>query len=76
MQKANRLIKNFLASKKNTAFVNVWALMLDKNGKPREELFVADRLHMNDEGYAVWTKKLKPYLLKTKKLHAEKTALQ
>ena len=73
---ANRLIKNFLATKKNTAFVNVWALMLDKNGKPREELFVADRLHMNDEGYAVWTKKLKPYLLNTKQLHAEKTAMQ
>jgi lysophospholipase L1-like esterase len=37
--------------------------MLDAQGKPRKELFRWDGLHMNVEGYAVWTSIIKPVLL-------------
>jgi len=59
---ANKLVKKFLATKKKTAFADVWPLMLDGEGRPNEALFVEDKLHMNQEGYAIWAKVLDKYL--------------
>lgn len=61
---ANTKIKAYLAKEKNAAFVDVFPLMLTKEGKMRPELFVSDMLHMNTDGYAIWKKAVKPYLLK------------
>ena len=61
--KANLLIKQFLASQQNAAFIDIFPQML-QNGKSRPELFVADMLHMKPEGYAIWQKAVKPYLIK------------
>jgi lysophospholipase L1-like esterase len=62
--KANLLIKKFLATKRSTRFVDVWTPMLNKAGQPRAELFVEDRLHMNDKGYAIWQQLIEPRLLR------------
>ena len=43
-------------------FINVFPEMLSSYGKPRPEIFVADQLHMNAAGYAIWTSILKPYV--------------
>jgi lysophospholipase L1-like esterase len=59
----NKLIKAFLATQKNSVFVDIFPLMLI-DGHSRPELFVGDMLHMNSEGYAIWEKAVKPYLLK------------
>lgn len=59
----NARIKAFLATEKNTVFVDVYPLMLD-NGKLRPELYVGDKLHMTRLGYAIWEKAVKPYLIK------------
>ncbi len=61
---SNALIKKFLAGEANTTFVNVYSLMLTKDGKLRPELFVEDMLHMNAKGYAIWRKAVEPHLLK------------
>jgi lysophospholipase L1-like esterase len=61
---SNALIKKFLAGEANTTFVNVYSLMLTKEGKLRPELFVADMLHMNATGYAIWRKAVEPHLMK------------
>ncbi|WP_316828118.1 GDSL-type esterase/lipase family protein [Pedobacter miscanthi] len=58
---ANRLIREYLSHEKNTAFVDIFSPML-KEGKSRPELFVGDMLHMNQQGYDIWEKALKPYL--------------
>ena len=63
-KEANALIKSFLATDKNVVFVDVFPLMLTKEGKSRPELFLADKLHMNPDGYAIWSKAVEPYLLK------------
>ena len=63
MQDANKQIKTFLKKKKKTAFIDVWEPMLNEEGKPKDELFVGDKLHMNEKGYAIWQKKIEPYLL-------------
>lgn len=62
MEKANWEIKQFLKEEKNADFIDIWHLMLDKNGKPRKELFGKDMLHMNDKGYLIWQKAIKPDL--------------
>jgi lysophospholipase L1-like esterase len=61
---ANNKIKAFLATKQNTAFVDVYHKMLDKEGLPIKEIYLGDSLHMNAKGYAIWQKELKPHLLK------------
>lgn len=62
MKQGNRLIKKFLQKKKNTAFVDVWKPMLNKNGEPNEALFLDDKLHMNAKGYCIWQKLIEPKL--------------
>jgi len=61
---SNALIKKFLAGEANTKFVDVYPLMLTKDGKLKPELFVEDMLHMNATGYAIWRKAVEPLLLK------------
>ncbi len=60
---SNALIKVFLAKEANTKYVDVYSLMLTKDGKLRPELFVEDMLHMNAAGYAIWRKAVEPHLL-------------
>jgi lysophospholipase L1-like esterase len=61
---ANTSIRSFLSKEKKTVFVDVYSKMLDKDGKPVQEIFREDNLHMNAKGYVIWQKELKPYLLK------------
>ena len=44
------------------AFINVFPLMLGPDGLPKPDIFVADRLHMNPKGYAIWKEAVGPYL--------------
>lgn len=60
---SNALIQKFLAGEANTSFIDIFPKMLD-NGKSRSELFVGDMLHMNPDGYAIWEKAVKPYLIR------------
>ncbi len=61
-QKANKLIEVEIKKDKNATFVDVWKPMLGANGEPTEDIFVADKLHMNSKGYAIWTRILDKYL--------------
>jgi lysophospholipase L1-like esterase len=61
---ANNIIKKYLATKKKTAFIDVYTKMLNADGSPMAGLFVSDSLHMNAKGYAIWKRIMEPYLLK------------
>ena len=58
----NRLVREYIASGKNMAFVDLWDVTLGPDGLPRAELFVADRLHPSAEGYQIRTKLLRPVI--------------
>ena len=60
--RTNELIAAECAIGRNCLYVDVATPMLDKDGKPRPALFVADQLHMNSAGYAIWTAVLAPLL--------------
>ena len=44
------------------AFINVFPLMLGADGQPLPDIYVADGLHMNAKGYAIWRQAVGPYL--------------
>ncbi|HSZ59342.1 MAG TPA: SGNH/GDSL hydrolase family protein [Tepidisphaeraceae bacterium] len=52
-QKGNQLIKQYVAAEKNLDFIEFWDVLLGPDGKPREDLFIADRLHNNAAGYQI-----------------------
>lgn len=61
---ANRIIADFLKTRKYTAFINVYDKMLKADGEPIDDIFVQDRLHMNRNGYVIWQKEIEPFLVK------------
>jgi lysophospholipase L1-like esterase len=61
-KKANDLIAEQCKKDDRLKFVDVGTALLGSDGKPRRELFRQDGLHLNDEGYAVWAKVVKPHL--------------
>jgi lysophospholipase L1-like esterase len=60
---ANSLIRNFINKQKHTQFLDVHAAMLDSNGEVFKDIFIADKLHMNAKGYAIWQKIIAPTLV-------------
>ncbi len=64
IKKFNSLVAEFSKLVPNLKFIDIFPLMLDTKGQPRPELFVGDQLHMNPDGYAIWTKAVAPYLPK------------
>jgi lysophospholipase L1-like esterase len=62
VKRANELIREFTRTNANLAFIDVFPHMLGEDGQPRPEIFVEDRLHMNERGYALWTKLVRPAL--------------
>jgi lysophospholipase L1-like esterase len=62
VRKTNELIKTEIGADKNARFVDVWTPMLGPNGEPKPEIFLEDKLHMNEKGYAIWREVLAKYL--------------
>lgn len=61
-QDANRLVREWAATQRGIDFIDVATPMLGADGQPRAELFLADMLHLNADGYALWRGIVAPYL--------------
>jgi outer membrane protein assembly factor BamB/lysophospholipase L1-like esterase len=62
MREANRRIRDVAAADEKLVFVDVDGPMMDADGRPRKELFVDDGLHLNAEGYRLWSDLVRPHL--------------
>jgi len=62
MEEVNDMIRNFMASYSHATFVDVYHAMLTPQGLPMDDLFIGDKLHMNEKGYKIWQQILLPYL--------------
>jgi serine-type D-Ala-D-Ala carboxypeptidase (penicillin-binding protein 5/6) len=60
---ANQLIKQYVQSDPLLHYIDTVNHYLDADGKPRDELFVEDKLHQNQEGYKIWSKVIKDHLV-------------
>ncbi|NYZ61626.1 SGNH/GDSL hydrolase family protein [Luteimonas deserti] len=63
-RETNRLLADWAGSQARVRYVDVFNPMLDADGRPREALFLADRLHMNADGYALWRELIRPVLVR------------
>ena len=59
---ANGMIEKFCKETPGLKFIDVYSHMLGQDGLPRPEIFGPDKLHMNPEGYKLWTQIIGPYL--------------
>ena len=55
IQKVNQKIKAYCDKTPNVYFIETTEAFLTKEGLPRTDLFVADQLHLNPQGYALWS---------------------
>ncbi|HLZ88565.1 MAG TPA: GDSL-type esterase/lipase family protein [Puia sp.] len=62
MERANDMIRNFMAQRSHASFVDVYHLMLNAQGHPMDDLFIGDKLHMSEKGYKLWQQAILPYL--------------
>ena len=76
VRETNRMIEKFCKSASNTDYIDVFNPMLNADGSFMEELFVSDRLHMNEKGYLIWKKAMEPYLLSTKPIATKTTSVK
>jgi hypothetical protein len=60
----NRLIENFVRQTPHLTYVETYDLPLGTDGLPRPDLFVADQLHFNAEGYKLLAERVRPLLSK------------
>jgi lysophospholipase L1-like esterase len=63
LDNANRKIESYCRTQDRVTFIDVSRAMLDEHGLVRHELFGRDGLHMNAQGYALWTSIIKPVLI-------------
>lgn len=62
IRELNKLAEEYIKTDKRLEYINIHDAMLGADGKPLPDIFVADQLHMNPKGYAIWTKIIAPRL--------------
>ncbi len=62
VRQANGGILDWMNARTRLDYVDVFSPMLDAGGRIRSELFSNDMLHMNEDGYALWARILRPAL--------------
>lgn len=62
MKAANRMIKSYASGSRELMYIDIFTPMLGQDGRPRPELFGADMLHMNKEGYGLWKSAIARYI--------------
>ncbi|HUT47438.1 MAG TPA: GDSL-type esterase/lipase family protein [Sedimentisphaerales bacterium] len=64
MNEANMMIKDFSGKDGRLFYFDSATPLLEKDGKPDSAFFLKDQLHLNDKGYEVWTRLLRPIIEK------------
>jgi lysophospholipase L1-like esterase len=60
----NSLVRDFAEHSVRVNFIDSWSIPLGGDGQPRPELFMADKLHFNAEGYKLLVERVRPFLPK------------
>jgi len=61
-RETNRVLREYIATQPGLRFVDLWDAMLTPEGKPRDDLWVEDRMHPNHAGYLVRVRLTRPFL--------------
>jgi hypothetical protein len=55
IRRLNDLVRQEIEAVPTGYYVDIYSPMLDPSGRPRSELFLDDGLHLNHEGYRLWS---------------------
>ena len=69
MLRANRAVEALSEQDPRLGYFDIASPMLGDDGKPRDELFAFDGLHLNREGYRAWSEVIRPGLQESGCLH-------
>jgi len=58
----NGLVEDYVRGKAHLKYLETYPMVLGADGQPRPELFVADQLHFNAEGYRLLADRVRPCL--------------
>src|SRR5690606_37688578 len=59
IRRVNDLLREITLTEPNTYFIPTAEYYLDAENKPVDRYFRGDRLHLNEQGYAVWSALIK-----------------
>jgi hypothetical protein len=62
IEEANRLIEKICSREPDCHFISTSRFFLGADGRPNDGLFMDDKLHLNREGYKLWSKVIKDAL--------------
>jgi len=62
IQKANTLLDEYARAHDYLEYIDISAAMHDETGKLRQNIFQADGLHLNTQGYEIWTPIIKKHI--------------
>ena len=60
IRESNRLIDDYTRTDARFGYIDTFTPMLGPDGQPRADLLVDDGLHLNADGYALWTSLVRP----------------
>ncbi|CAG2111127.1 unnamed protein product [Medioppia subpectinata] len=63
VKQVNTIIKK-LNNDKNVFWLDMWSAYESADGHQKTELYVSDKLHLNEKGYEVWQQTMEPLLKK------------
>lgn len=63
-KRLNALIEESCKQDPRLTYIDTYSMTLGADGQPRPELFVADKLHFNEEGYKLLIERVRPFLVK------------
>jgi lysophospholipase L1-like esterase len=63
VQQTNQLIAEYSAQDDNLHVIDTGQALLGDDGKPNPENYRLDRLHLSEQGYAIWTRLIRPHVL-------------
>lgn len=58
VREANSLIRAYANKEPRVSFIDIHSHMLGTDGKPKPDIFLPDRLHMNGNGYEIWKREV------------------
>lgn len=65
IRKANTLVREYARGQKGVSYLDVFTPMLGPDGQPQPKWFGEDGLHMNRQGYRLWTGLVRDWLHRT-----------
>ncbi len=60
----NTMVQEFVKKNPEVKYIDTYPLPLGSDGQPRPEVFVADKLHFNAEGYKLLAECVRPFVQK------------